>query len=134
MLLHPTISCSSGSLRREYEPEILYKLYLIYKDTDPAKSESYATLLKEKHPDSTFAKILENPDFLKESSQAVEKQKELYKTAYGYFITDADYAASSSIGASSELGTDRIHPFHRIVENTDRRKDRRYKQISIPSG
>jgi hypothetical protein len=26
------------------------KLYLIYKDSDPAKSESYATLLKEKHP------------------------------------------------------------------------------------
>jgi tetratricopeptide (TPR) repeat protein len=94
----------------EYEPEILYKLYLIYKDSDPTKSESYATLLKEKHPGSTFAKILENPDFLKESSQAVEKQKELYKTAYGYFITDADSAASVVLAQASELGQTAFTP------------------------
>jgi outer membrane protein assembly factor BamD (BamD/ComL family) len=94
----------------EYEPEILYKLYLIFKDSDPAKSESYAAQLKEKHPGSTFAKILENPDFLKESSLAVEKQKELYKTAYEYFIADADSSASVVLAQASELGQTAFTP------------------------
>ena len=89
----------------EYEPEILYKLYLIFKESDPAKSDAYAAQLKTKFPLSTFAKILENPDFLKQSSQAVEKQKELYKSAYDYF-TAADYTASSQVIAQAvDLGT-----------------------------
>jgi len=94
----------------EYEPEILYKLYLIYKESDPVKSESYATLLKEKHPGSTFAKILENPDFLKESSQAVEKQKELYKTAYEHFLAGRDSAASVMLVEASDLGQTAFTP------------------------
>jgi len=94
----------------EYEPEILYKLYLIYKETDPDKSESYAALLKQKHPGSTFAKILENPDFLKQSSLAVEKQKELYKTAYEYFGV-GDYTASSEVlSQASDLGQTTFTP------------------------
>ena len=59
----------------EYEPEILYKLYLYYKEIDASKSDVYASRLKTEHPNSTFTKILLNPDYLKESSQAVEKQK-----------------------------------------------------------
>ncbi len=94
----------------EYEPEILYKLYLIYKESDPAKSESYAALLKQKHPGSTFAKILENPDFLKQSSQAVEKQKELYKTAYEYFRVGDYVAASEVLSQASDLGQTTFTP------------------------
>ncbi|HZI24633.1 MAG TPA: hypothetical protein VFD46_06125, partial [Chryseolinea sp.] len=69
----------------EYEPEILYKLYLYFKETDASQSEVYASRLKTEHPNSTFTKILLNPDYLKESSQAVEKQKSLYKKAYEQF-------------------------------------------------
>ena len=79
----------------EYEPEILYKLYLIYKENDPQKAEIYASRLKNEHPNSTFTKILINPDYLKESSQAVEKQKSLYKTAYEYFEA-GEYTLTSS--------------------------------------
>jgi tetratricopeptide (TPR) repeat protein len=94
----------------EYEPEILYKLYLIYKDSDPSKSESYAALLKEKHPGSTFAKILENPDFLKQSSLAVEKQKELYKSAYEHFGAGDYTAASEILSQASDLGQTSFTP------------------------
>ena len=65
-----------------HEPEALYTLYLITKDSDPTAAATYASLLKEKHPTSSFAKILANPDYLQESSQALEKQKVLYKAAY----------------------------------------------------
>lgn len=88
----------------EYEPEILYRLYLIFKETDPSKSEEYGTRLKTEHPNSTFAKILINPDHLKESSLAVEKQKSLYKDAYAQF-EDGDYQGSlATIGQAYDLG------------------------------
>ena len=88
----------------EYEPEILYKLYLIFKESDASKSDEYASLLKTKHPSSTFAKILINPDFLKESSQAAEKQKTLYKIAYDH-LTNREYAAATqSLDEAFALG------------------------------
>jgi len=72
----------------EYVPEVLYKLYLIAKDTDPAKAEVYAAELKTNHPRSTFTRILINPDYMRETSVAAEKQKLIYKEAYTYFQTN----------------------------------------------
>lgn len=87
-----------------HEPEVLYTLYLIYKDSDPGKAETYASLLKSKHPNSTFAKILINPAYLKESSLAVEKQKELYKVAYEGFQAKDYAAARQTISEARALG------------------------------
>jgi tetratricopeptide (TPR) repeat protein len=80
----------------EHEPEVLYTLYLITKDSDPASAERYASALKSKHPGSTFAKILINPAYLQESSLAAEKQKQIYKEAYAYF-EDGNFRASDSV-------------------------------------
>lgn len=88
----------------EYEPEVLYKLYLIFKDTDPSRAESYASQLKQKYPESTFAKILINPNYLQESSLAVEKQKVLYKTAYTHFENKEYKAAIRVIDEALLLG------------------------------
>jgi tetratricopeptide (TPR) repeat protein len=87
-----------------YEPEILYKLYLIFKDVDAAKSESYASLLKTKYPNSDFAKILINPDYLKESSQTAEKQKELYKTGYDLYQNGEYRQALQTLNQAAEMG------------------------------
>jgi len=65
-----------------YRPEVLYKLYLMHKDAQPEKAERYAQELKDNFPESMFAKILINPDYLLASSQVVEKQKVLYREAY----------------------------------------------------
>ena len=68
-----------------FRPEVLYKLYLIFKDSDALKAKQYAFQLQEKFPDSPFAKILVNPNYLQESGLMVEKQKSLYQQAYeGY--------------------------------------------------
>jgi len=88
----------------EYEPEILYKLYLIFKESDPSNSNHYASQLKTKHPNSTFAKILVNPDFLKESSEAAEKQKQLYEAGYDYFVAGEYKAAAKVLEEASALG------------------------------
>jgi tetratricopeptide (TPR) repeat protein len=88
----------------EHEPEVLYTLYLISKETDPARAEEFATLLKTKHPNSTFAKILVNPDYLQESSLAVEKQKSIYKSAYESFQMKDYAAANQQIDQAIALG------------------------------
>ena len=94
----------------EYEPEILYKLYLIYKESDPQKAETYASRLKSEHPNSTFTKILINPDYLKESSQVVEKQKSLYKTAYEYFEAGEYSLTLQTIDDAAALGENSFTP------------------------
>ncbi|HEY9047681.1 MAG TPA: tetratricopeptide repeat protein [Ohtaekwangia sp.] len=88
----------------EYEPEVLYKLYLIFKDANPSKAETYASKLKQKYPESQFAKILVNPNYLQESSLAVEKQKVLYKTAYEHFQNKEYRAANNVIDEALALG------------------------------
>jgi hypothetical protein len=88
----------------EYKPEVLYKLYLIYKDSDTEKSARYAEILKTKYPSSTFAKILINPDYLKETSVAAEKQKLIYKQAYAYYQKNNLRATNEKISQALQVG------------------------------
>jgi tetratricopeptide (TPR) repeat protein len=80
----------------EFEPEVLYTLYIIFKEKDPSLAEQYADKLKSKFPASTYAKILINPDYLQESGLAAERQKGTYKIAYSYF-EESDYRAADSV-------------------------------------
>lgn len=100
----------------EYAPEILYRLYLIFKESDPAKSEQYASQLRREHPNSTFAKTLDNPDYIKESLLAVEKQKTMYKSAYEYFLAK-DYTASSRVlNEAMAMGPTSFTPALRLLQ------------------
>jgi tetratricopeptide (TPR) repeat protein len=69
----------------ERKAEVLYKLYLIHKEKNDGLAESYAQRLQGEFPTSTFARILINPDYLKETSALAEKQKLIYKEAYVYY-------------------------------------------------
>ncbi|HYC84621.1 MAG TPA: hypothetical protein VEB86_05335, partial [Chryseosolibacter sp.] len=100
----------------EYEPEVLYSLYLILKDTDPPAADRYATALKTKHPTSTFAKILINPAYLQESSQAAEQQKLMYKDAYRYFEAGDFKASDSIIEVAKSLGETVFSPTLELLE------------------
>jgi tetratricopeptide (TPR) repeat protein len=93
-----------------YEPEVLYRLYLLYKEKDPEKSSGFATRLKEEHPESMLARILVNPNYLAESQQALEKQKEIYKTAYDYFRNGQFSASLKSIDEAMEIGENSFSP------------------------
>jgi tetratricopeptide (TPR) repeat protein len=65
-----------------YRPEVLYKLYIMFKETQPERANRYAQELINQFPETSYAKILINPDYLLESSIVMEKQKVLYKDAY----------------------------------------------------
>jgi tetratricopeptide (TPR) repeat protein len=79
--------------KTEHRPEVLYKLYLIFKDSDSVKAEAFANQLKEKFPDSPFAKILINPNYLVDSGLMLEKQQKLYEQAYTAYQAGNDTLA-----------------------------------------
>ncbi|MBS1680879.1 MAG: tetratricopeptide repeat protein [Bacteroidetes bacterium] len=68
--------------KSEKRPEVLYKLYLIHKEKNDGQAEKYAQLLQDEYPTSTFARLLVNPDYIKETTALAEKQKLMYKEAY----------------------------------------------------
>ncbi len=100
----------------EYEPEVLYTLYLIHKDSDPAKAERYASRLKDEHPNSTFTKILLNPDYLQESSLVAEQQKALYRDAYSFYGRNRYDSSSAILARATSLGETSFTPALHLLE------------------
>lgn len=93
-----------------FRAETLYKLYLIFKDSNPAKAETYADELKSKFPESSYAKVLINPNYLQESSLVVEQQKLRYKKAYEDFLTGNYENASALVEEAIGLGETEFTP------------------------
>jgi len=80
----------------ENEPEVLYLLFLIYKELEDKKYLVYREKVLSSYPNSTFAKIILNPNFKQESDIANEKIKVIYKDAYAQYH-NGDYDASKQI-------------------------------------
>ncbi len=78
-----------------YAADAYYKLYLIFLETAPAQADLYARRLMEEYPNSQLAKVLRNPDYLKELSVAEEKQKLIYADAYSLY-EQRDYIRARS--------------------------------------
>jgi len=85
-------------------PEVLYKLFLIEKEHDPARSARYADRLRQEFPTTAFARILENPDYIREISVAAEQQKIIYKDAYEAFEKNNLRLASARLSEAESLG------------------------------
>jgi len=100
----------------EYAPEVLYKLYLIARENSSTNTERYAQTLKDKYPNSTFAKILINPNYLKETSVAVEKQKMIYKGAYALFNQGNLRASQDQINRAKAAGETNFTPQLELLE------------------
>ncbi len=69
----------------EYTPEVLYQLYLIYENMDPSGMEQVKNALVSNYPNSRYAKLIQNPNYTRESSEANEKLKKAYEKAYAYY-------------------------------------------------
>ncbi|MEQ9414375.1 MAG: hypothetical protein RIF39_11120, partial [Cyclobacteriaceae bacterium] len=94
----------------EFEPEVLYKLYLINTELENGKAQNYYDRLIESHPNSSFAKLLLNPDYLKETSVAAEKQKEIYQDAYKDFENGRSQDAQEKLNQAFALGETSFTP------------------------
>ncbi len=93
-----------------FKPEVLYKLYLISKERGNSKAERLAQNLKDEFPNSTYTKILLNPDYLKETSVAQEKQKIIYKDAYSDFQRNNLRAAQEKLKLAHGIGETTFTP------------------------
>ncbi len=51
-------------------PEVYYSLYLIYKDQNDPKAEVYSQRLRESFPNSSYARLVGDPEYLRRTSQA----------------------------------------------------------------
>ncbi|HZX73674.1 MAG TPA: tetratricopeptide repeat protein, partial [Cyclobacteriaceae bacterium] len=87
-----------------YTPEVLYKLYLISKEKNDGKADTYAQQLTTNYPSSTFSRILINPDYLKETSVTAEKQKAIYKDAFADYQKGNLRIAQEKITQAIKLG------------------------------
>jgi tetratricopeptide (TPR) repeat protein len=69
-----------------YEAETFYFLYLIYKDqAQSEQQEAYKNKLLTKYPGSPFAKVLSNPNYVRDDNLIELQVKELYANAYRFY-------------------------------------------------
>lgn len=73
----------------DYEAEVLYQLYLLYKGIDASFSREKGEILKQKYPETIFAKLVDNPNYREESFAISEQLKKLYKKLYGKYKAGA---------------------------------------------
>lgn len=67
----------------DYKLEVMYLLYLIYKDLENStRSDYYKNKLLNDHPESIYSKIIINPNYREESQASSEKLKKIYADAY----------------------------------------------------
>lgn len=88
----------------DFAAEALYKLYLINKEKNRDRADSYVQLLKRDHPNSTFTRVIINPDYLKETSEVAEKQKMIYKDAFALYQANNLRAAQEKLIDAESLG------------------------------
>jgi tetratricopeptide (TPR) repeat protein len=93
-----------------YEPEVLYRLYVLLKESDPVTSSQYADLLKNNYPESSWAKILINPDYLVEAGKAAQRQKALYAIAYHSYEQEKYDTALQVLDQAAALGKTTFTP------------------------
>lgn len=94
----------------EFAPEVLYKLYLIEKEKPDGKSDYYSKLLIDGYPTSTYARVLINPDYLKETSEVTEKQKLIYREAYEAYSANNLREAQEKTAEALKLGETTFTP------------------------
>ncbi len=88
----------------EHMPEVLYKLYLIHKEKNDGLADRYSQRLQTEFPTSTFARILINPDYIKETTALAEKQKLMYKDAYLFYQQNNLKAAMDKVDEALQAG------------------------------
>lgn len=96
--------------KSEYKPEVLYKLYLIHKENGDAVASQLSEQLIREFPTSTFARILVNPDYLRETSVAQEKQKMIYREAYAAFQKNNLRVTQEKIRQAQAIGETQFTP------------------------
>lgn len=97
----------------EYKLEVMYLLYLIYKDLgNISRSDYYKNTLINDHPNSVYAKIIINPNYREESEAASGKLKVIYAQAYQQYKAGDNKGALATVNNGLEM-----YPDNDFVDN-----------------
>ncbi|MGN6640953.1 MAG: tetratricopeptide repeat protein, partial [Mucilaginibacter sp.] len=67
------------------KPAIYYNLYRLYSDVDPSKADQYKNLLLKEFPETAFAKIIVDPNYIKNVTDSDAEINALYNNVYDSF-------------------------------------------------
>ncbi len=97
-------------------PAALYKLYLLYADEDASRSDRYRQRLLDRHPESHYARLLTDPDFIERERREQERAGNLYRSAYeNYQAGRYEEAAEICRTITAELPDHEIIPMVRLL-------------------
>ena len=71
-----------------YKPEVLYQLFLLYKNYDSSQAIVNANILLNEFPESVYAKLIFNPRYREETLAKNQRVQEYYAQAYGMYRKD----------------------------------------------
>lgn len=72
----------------EHRVESLYLLYIILKEREDPEYERYRDMIVEEFPQTLYAKVILNPNYLEEAAKAGEEVKLIYEAAYKAYVRD----------------------------------------------
>lgn len=83
--------------KTEHAPEVYYALYLIYsKANNETQKQAYYNKIKQQFPNSTFAQLVDDADFMTKNAAENLKAHALYDSAYTYY-EDGNYKQAQHI-------------------------------------
>ncbi|KAA9331938.1 type IX secretion system periplasmic lipoprotein PorW/SprE [Adhaeribacter soli] len=83
----------------KYAAEVYYNLYLLYSQANDPRASEYAARIKAEFPKSSFARLLDEPDFIARSAAENLKVRFLYDSAYTFFEQEK-YKEAIALSAS----------------------------------
>ena len=66
-------------------PAVYYNLYRLYSDADSVKSARYKDLLLKRYPETTFAKIITDPDYIRKLNEADAGFTQAYNVVFDLY-------------------------------------------------
>jgi tetratricopeptide (TPR) repeat protein len=70
----------------DYAPSVYYYLYELSNNLqNPSEAQFFSRQLSERHPESHYAKLLNNPNYLQELMEEEMKVVRVYEEVYGYY-------------------------------------------------
>lgn len=83
----------------KYAAEAYYNLYLIYSQANDPRAADYAARIKSEFPKSSFARLIDEPDYIARSAAENLKVRYLYDSAYTFFDKEK-YKEAMALSAS----------------------------------
>ncbi|WP_255474248.1 tetratricopeptide repeat protein [Pontibacter qinzhouensis] len=71
--------------RTMHAAESYYSLYLLYSKAEDERKTAYYTKIKQEFPNTTFAKLVDDPDFMSKNAADNLLVHKLYDSAYGHY-------------------------------------------------